>query len=92
MAQRIQITLDDSGRIVIPESLQSKLGLTPGMTLVVERDDLGEVSLRPQPESSELVNKGGVLVARGEVVGDLSSAVKAVRESRLALFLRQVEK
>jgi bifunctional DNA-binding transcriptional regulator/antitoxin component of YhaV-PrlF toxin-antitoxin module len=36
MSQVIKISLDDMGRILIPAAVQSRLGLSPGMSLVVE--------------------------------------------------------
>jgi len=64
MNQVIEISLDDLGRIVIPAELQSHLGLSPGMTLIVEQGDNDGLRLRLLPESPELIEKGGVLVVR----------------------------
>jgi AbrB family looped-hinge helix DNA binding protein len=36
MSQAIQLSLDDWGRILIPDALRQRLGLKPGMMLVVE--------------------------------------------------------
>jgi len=50
------------GRILIPAAVQSRLGLSPGMSLVVEEGDQGSVRLRVQSEPPVLVDKAGVLV------------------------------
>ena len=65
MGQVIKISLDDMGRILIPAAMQSRLGLSPGMSLVVEEGDQGSMRLRVQSEPPVLIDKGGVLVVRG---------------------------
>jgi len=62
MSQAIKISPDDMGRILIPAAVQSRLGLSPGMSLVVEEGDQGSVRLRVQSEPPVLVDKAGVLV------------------------------
>ncbi len=82
MSQVIQLSLDDLGRIWIPDALRSRLGLKPGMTLVVEDAEQGGVQLRVQEESSALIEKDGLLVFTGELVGDVTNIVQEVRERR----------
>ena len=41
MNQVIEVSLDNSGHILIPSTLQSRLGLLPEMTLLVEKEDNG---------------------------------------------------
>ena len=82
MSQVIKISLDDMGRIVIPAAVQSRLGLSPGMTLVVEEGDQGSVCLRIQSEPPELVDKAGVLVVRAEPLGDLTDVTWHERNRR----------
>jgi bifunctional DNA-binding transcriptional regulator/antitoxin component of YhaV-PrlF toxin-antitoxin module len=45
MSRVIQVSLDDQGHILIPAALQRQLGLSPGMTLVVEEADNRRVLL-----------------------------------------------
>jgi len=66
MSQVIKISLDDKGRILIPAALRSRLGLSPGMNLVVEDGDQDSVRLRVQSRPPVLVDKAGVLVVRAE--------------------------
>ncbi len=63
MKQAIQISLDDLGRILIPAPLRERLRLSPGMTLIVESGEQGGVRLRPQPESTPLVEAGVTEIA-----------------------------
>jgi len=80
MNQVIEVSLDDLGRILIPAALRSRLGLSPGMTLVVEKGDKGGVRLRPQSEPPMLVDKGGVLVVRAEPLSDLTNVTRHERD------------
>ncbi len=90
MSQAIQLSLDDLGRILIPDALRSRLGLKPGMTLVVEDAEQGGVQLRVESEASALVEKNGLLVFRGEITGDVKDIVRQERESRVDELLHRV--
>ena len=79
MSQNIQISLNERGQIIISEPLRTRLGLTPGMALIVEEEDAHSVRLRPQ-----LSDKGGILVALGEPAGNLMDVVREERERYLA--------
>lgn len=58
--QIIQVSLDDLGRIWIPETIRSRLGLVPGMTLVVEKGEDDGVRLSIQSDL-EAMHKGQVI-------------------------------
>lgn len=88
MSQAIQISLDDWGRILIPDALRNRLGLKPGMTLVVEDAEQGGVQLRVQ-EKTALVEKDGLLVFTGELVGDVTNIVQEARERRTQELVRR---
>jgi len=79
MSQVIKISLDDKGRILIPAALRSRLGLSPGMNLVVEDGDQDSVRLRVQSRPPVLVDKAGVLVVRAEPLSDGSLGLCVVR-------------
>ena len=79
MPQTIEVALNDRGQIVIAEPLQTRLGLMPGMALIVEQEDAHSVRLRPQ-----LIDEGGILVALGEPAGSLLDVVREERERYLA--------
>ena len=88
MSQAIELYLDEQGQLLIPHTLQERLGLSPGMTLLVERGENHGLRLRIQP-APELVDKGGVLVVRAEAGGDLSEVTRRERDLRvLELTLR----
>jgi bifunctional DNA-binding transcriptional regulator/antitoxin component of YhaV-PrlF toxin-antitoxin module len=84
MSQVINISLDDMGRILIPAAVQSRLGLSPGMSLVVEEGDQGSMRLRVQSEPLVLVDKGGVLVVRAEPLSDLTDVTRHERNRRVS--------
>jgi len=82
MSHMIKLSLDDLGQIIIPNSLRSRLGLSPGMTLVVEKGDKGGLRLRieSQPATSVLVEKKGLLVARVQPLTDLTNITRFERD------------
>ena len=89
MSQVVEVSVDEAGRILIPAALQDRLGLSPGMTLVVEKGDDSGVLLRPQSESPILVDKGGVWVVRAEPLDDLTDIVERERERRVSELVRR---
>jgi len=90
MNRVIKVSLDDLGRILIPAELRSRLGLAPGMTLIVEKGDDDGVRLRPQSESPELVEKEGVLVVRAKPLGDLADITRHERDRRVSDLVQRV--
>lgn len=95
MRQRIEVVLDEEGRLALPETLRSRLDLTPGMTLVVERETDGETYLRVQKpmEAAEgaarFVDKQGVLIVRGELSGSANDVAREERDRRVADLRRR---
>ena len=90
MNRVIEVSLDDLGRILIPAELRGRLGLSPGMTLIVEEGEKDGVRLRAQSESLELVDKEGVLVVRAEPLSDLANITRRERDSRVFDLLQRV--
>jgi bifunctional DNA-binding transcriptional regulator/antitoxin component of YhaV-PrlF toxin-antitoxin module len=80
MSDVIEVELDELNRILISPDLRQRLGLAPGMTLIVEEDRSGRVALHIQPESAQLIDKGGILVASVELLDDIAEAVGQERE------------
>lgn len=80
MSDVIEVELDELNRILISPDLRQRLGLAPGMTLIVEEDGSGRVALHIQPDSALLINKGGVLVASVELLDDITEVVRQERE------------
>lgn len=89
MNQVIEVSLDDLGRILIPSEIRSRIGLSPGMTLIVEKGDQGGVRLRIHSELPTLVDKGGVLVARVKPLSDLTNITRHERDRRVFDLLQR---
>lgn len=83
MAELIQLSLDDLGRILIPEALRTRLGFAPGMILIVEKDEKGGLRLRLQTPSPDLADKGGILVVKAAPIGDLNDLTRRERDGRV---------
>jgi AbrB family looped-hinge helix DNA binding protein len=77
----METTVDNFGRIILPEQVRSDFGLAPGAVLQVEEIADG-ILLKPVPERAALTMKEGVLVFTGQVEGDLESALQRNREER----------
>jgi len=82
MRKRLFVKLDKHGRIRLPKSVRAQLGLLPGDEVVVELAEVG-VILTPVPREPELINKRGLLVVRGELIGDIENLTERDREERI---------
>jgi len=89
MAQAIEVTIDNHGGIMLPRELKNRLGLLPGMTMVVEKNDSEGVCLRVQAESPQLVDKQGIIVIRAESSEDLTNVIRSTRDQRLSELLNR---
>jgi AbrB family looped-hinge helix DNA binding protein len=80
----IKLTIDKSGRIVVPKPLRERLGLKPGTELEV-LDQPGGVLLRRVEERPALVKIDGLWVHRGTAQpgGNWDRVLQQVREERL---------
>jgi bifunctional DNA-binding transcriptional regulator/antitoxin component of YhaV-PrlF toxin-antitoxin module len=83
MSQRIEVELDDQGRLVVPHLLQEQFGLFTGATLVVEHETAHAAYVRVQTVQPRLVDKGGVLVVQAEPSGNLADAARHEREQQM---------
>jgi len=90
MNQTFQISLNELGRILIPASLRRRLGLKPGMTLVVEEAEQEDVQLRVEDETSQLVDEGGILVIQGELLENIDDIVQRAREQRTQELIKRI--
>ncbi len=84
MNRTIEVTIDSRGRLVIPEAVSERLHLVDGVTLVVEKTDEEGAHLVVRERGSVLKEKEGVLVAQGEVDGDIAAVLHSVRQQRIA--------
>jgi bifunctional DNA-binding transcriptional regulator/antitoxin component of YhaV-PrlF toxin-antitoxin module len=53
----IEVTMDQSGKVEIPEVIRKSLGLNPGSRLQIAMAWQEEIRLRPLPESGEINNQ-----------------------------------
>jgi len=91
MSQTIEVVLDDQGRLVLPAAAQRQLGLTPGMTLIVEQETADTTYLRVQSEQPRLIDRQGILVVQSQPVADLTDIVRQHREQRAADLLQHID-
>ena len=91
------VSLDDQGRILIPPVLKQRLGLSPGMRLVVEPGEKDSVCLRLESNLPHIVDKGGVLVVRqispdqsADWTSDLMDITRKERNRRMSALLKRV--
>ena len=89
MGQTIEVSIDNNGGILLPQELKNRLGLLPGMTMIVEDNDDDRVCLRVRADSPELVDKQGIIVVRAETSADLTNIVRRERDQRVADLQRR---
>lgn len=61
MTARQIITMDSSGRVVIPKALRDELAVLPGQPLRAQVRD-GRLEIEPEPLDVSLVERDGLLV------------------------------
>jgi AbrB family looped-hinge helix DNA binding protein len=77
----ILITIDASGRVVIPKRTRQRLRLTAGSRLRLEED--GErLMLVPEASEPSVIERQGLLIFSGRLVGEVPDH-REVREERL---------
>ena len=92
MSRVIKVSLDDLGRISIPAAVKRRLGLSPGMNLVVEEGDEDSVRLRVETNPPALVDKAGVLVVKAEPIGDFTDFTWHERDRRVSDLLQRANR
>jgi AbrB family looped-hinge helix DNA binding protein len=75
------VTIDKSGRVVIPKKIRDELRLVAGDTLALESDG-EQVTLRPVDGGTPLQRECGVWVFRAGKALSLDEANEIVRETR----------
>lgn len=61
MSRNQTVTIDQSGRLVVPKALRDELGVTAGQPLDAVVCD-GRLEIVPKPLSTDLVDRDGILV------------------------------
>jgi AbrB family looped-hinge helix DNA binding protein len=84
------LTLDQSGRVLIPKEIQEQLGITSTtqFTLVVQD---GKLILEPLPQESKVYYSGTALVVESEPIDNLETALEDLREERITEFIASSE-
>ncbi|MCG8352245.1 MAG: division/cell wall cluster transcriptional repressor MraZ [Chloroflexales bacterium] len=80
MGIRIEVELDDQGRLVLPISFAHHLGLGHGAMLVVEDETADATYLRIQKAEPTIVEEGGVLVITAVADQSLEAVLWEERE------------
>ena len=78
------VTLDSTGRVVIPKGFRDELHLEPGDTLMVESDGEG-VTLRPVRPEARMRKEQGIWVFYGGAAvsaEEIDQAIADMREAR----------
>ncbi|HEY5999044.1 MAG TPA: AbrB/MazE/SpoVT family DNA-binding domain-containing protein [bacterium] len=78
----MKTTLDRFGRVVVPKSLRTRLGLRAGAAVVIEEEG-DHLVLRPVAEEPALALRDGILIFTGSAAGDLEAAVNESRGERM---------
>ena len=76
------LTVDECGRVLIPQKLREQLGLHNDAQLSVEIQD-GKLVLTPLPLEPQVYREGGVLVVQSEPIGDLEKIIDELRSERI---------
>ena len=83
----VDIALEKPGIIAISEALRKQLGLTPGMSLVVEAANSG-IRLRVKDRPPHLAYENHVLVFAGELLAKDTDFVQEDREQRMLAVMQ----
>ena len=84
----MKVTIDATGRLLVPKPLREQFNLTPGCELEIEAVADG-ITLRKADPEPALVRKQGILVHHGTTrspldVGDIVRAERNARHARIA--------
>lgn len=76
-----EITIDASGRLVIPKEVRSRHHLGPGARLLLE-DEGDRLVLKAAPDAPLVAEKNGLLIFSGRLKGEIPDH-RDLREERL---------
>ncbi|GAB4193354.1 MAG: AbrB/MazE/SpoVT family DNA-binding domain-containing protein [Coleofasciculaceae cyanobacterium] len=84
------LTLDQFGRLLIPEEIREQLGLTSAtqFTLVVQD---GKLILEPLSQESKVYYSGTALVVESEPIGNLETVLDDLKQERIEEFITSSE-
>jgi AbrB family looped-hinge helix DNA binding protein len=77
----MEAILDKFGRIVIPKKIRDDFSLMPGTSIWIE-EGKNEILLKPIEDEPSLIEKDGVLVFTGKLMGNLETKIEEIRKER----------
>ncbi|MEO8196179.1 MAG: AbrB/MazE/SpoVT family DNA-binding domain-containing protein [Thermoanaerobaculia bacterium] len=80
MSSAIAITMDASGRLVLPKAVREAAGLEAGMPLAISVND-GRIEIEPAPRAVKTVRRGRFAIAVALEEGPTLTA-RTVRETQ----------
>jgi bifunctional DNA-binding transcriptional regulator/antitoxin component of YhaV-PrlF toxin-antitoxin module len=84
------LTLDQCGRLLIPQVIREQLGLTSTTQFTLAVQD-GKLILEPLPQESKVYYSGTALVVESEPIGNLETALEELREEQIREFITSSE-
>jgi bifunctional DNA-binding transcriptional regulator/antitoxin component of YhaV-PrlF toxin-antitoxin module len=84
------LTLDQFGRLLIPQEIREQLGLTSTTEFTLAVQD-AKLILEPLPQESKVYYSGTTLVVESEPIGNLETALEDLREERIREFITSSE-
>ncbi len=82
------VTIDETGRILIPQNMRDEMKLLPKQQLELQFRD-GELTLRPKSQG-KIVEKNGMYVWTGEIPNDTQDLIEQIREERIDSILENI--
>jgi AbrB family looped-hinge helix DNA binding protein len=79
------LTVDASGRILIPKKVREQLGINTQAQLSLEIEE-GRIILQPISKEAETYYEEGVLVVKTEPIENLETIIDELREERINEF------
>jgi AbrB family looped-hinge helix DNA binding protein len=66
----LEVAIDASGRLVIPKEVRARHRLQAGSTLLLMEED-DRLVLIPRPAETQTVERAGIIVFRGTLLGEI---------------------
>lgn len=79
------LTVDASGRVLIPKNVREQLGINTQAQLSLEIEE-GRIILQPISKEAETYYEEGVLVVKTEHIENLETIIDEFREERINEF------
>ncbi|MBV9387590.1 MAG: AbrB/MazE/SpoVT family DNA-binding domain-containing protein [Chroococcidiopsidaceae cyanobacterium CP_BM_ER_R8_30] len=80
------LTIDESGRVLIPKQVREQLGINTPAQLSLEIKE-GQIILQPIPQEPENYLEEGILVVKTEPIKNWKTIIDKLREERINEFI-----